>query len=668
MLLKTLELKDFRQFKGTQKVEFSTDPEKNVTIFMGGNGSGKTTLAQAFTWCLYGNTDFNDKEVFCKATGVGLAAKGSDYVRVTVCLLHSDREYTISREQIYKKDTNGNVKSSSQPILSVSYRDEDGQTIFEKQTENESRIKEILPNELSHYFFFDGERIDKMSKEITKGQSPAFAEAVRNLLGLSAFIAAMDHLNAKAPKKSVIRSYNDEYDSSSDVELSRINSNIKKMEDEIASIDERIDEIARERSNAREEISRLKEQIKANAEGEALEHQREQLLHSISNRKEHIKEIKTLLLKNFNKDIPGFLSRKLIKDALGWLSKSGNLDKGIPEIHAKTIEYLVKRGYCICGTQITNSSIAYAHLQETLKFIPPQSVGSAINNFTGECELRMNGSELFFDSFVSQFRQIRVDENSNTEDEDEIHKINVILQGLKNVGKLQENVMRIEKLDRELEEESKELLIKKGEENSKLVRESTSRKVMALKDDNNKRIEVYKAYALYMYNTLHEMYETKENETREKLQRAVNTIFKQIYNGGLSLSIDEKYNILITVVDSIGYSDKIETSTAQSISVILSFIAGIIKLAKESTEKDNGEDFLTSEPYPLVMDAPLSAFDKTRIETVCEVLPDIAEQIILFIKDTDGDIASSYMENKIGQRYVLDKRNELESYIKKEEM
>lgn len=191
---------------------------------------------------------------------------------------------------------------------------------------------------------------------------------------------------------------------------------------------------------------------------------------------------------------------------------------------------------------------------------------------------------------------------------------------------------------------------------------------MALKDDNNKRIEVYKAYALYMYNTLHEMYETKENETREKLQRAVNTIFKQIYNGGLSLSIDEKYNILITVVDSIGYSDKIETSTAQSISVILSFIAGIIKLAKESTEKDNGEDFLTSEPYPLVMDAPLSAFDKTRIETVCEVLPDIAEQIILFIKDTDGDIASSYMENKIGQRYVLDKRNELESYIKKEEM
>ena len=47
MLLKSLKLKDFRQFKGEQSVVFSTDPEKNVTIIMGENGSGKTTLLRA---------------------------------------------------------------------------------------------------------------------------------------------------------------------------------------------------------------------------------------------------------------------------------------------------------------------------------------------------------------------------------------------------------------------------------------------------------------------------------------------------------------------------------------------------------------------------------------------------------------------------------------------
>lgn len=66
MLLKSLKLKDFRQFKGEQEITFSTDPVRNVTVIMGENGSGKTTLAQAFTWCLYGDTDFDDKSMLCK--------------------------------------------------------------------------------------------------------------------------------------------------------------------------------------------------------------------------------------------------------------------------------------------------------------------------------------------------------------------------------------------------------------------------------------------------------------------------------------------------------------------------------------------------------------------------------------------------------------------------
>ena len=41
MLLKKITLKNFRQFKGVQSVEFATDPQKNVTVIMGENGSGK---------------------------------------------------------------------------------------------------------------------------------------------------------------------------------------------------------------------------------------------------------------------------------------------------------------------------------------------------------------------------------------------------------------------------------------------------------------------------------------------------------------------------------------------------------------------------------------------------------------------------------------------------
>lgn len=84
-------------------------------------------------------------------------------------------------------------------------------------------------------------------------------------------------------------------------------------------------------------------------------------------------------------------------------------------------------------------------------------------------------------------------------------------------------------------------------------------------------------------------------------------------------------------------------------------------MARKSQEGNN--EMLASEPYPLVMDAPLSAFDKKRIQTVSEVLPEVAEQVIIFIKDTDGDLADTYLGSKVGKRFTFDKKNEFEAYI-----
>lgn len=36
MLIKSLRMENFRQFKGTTKVDFSCDPDRNVTIILGG--------------------------------------------------------------------------------------------------------------------------------------------------------------------------------------------------------------------------------------------------------------------------------------------------------------------------------------------------------------------------------------------------------------------------------------------------------------------------------------------------------------------------------------------------------------------------------------------------------------------------------------------------------
>jgi DNA sulfur modification protein DndD len=63
------------------------------------------------------------------------------------------------------------------------------------------------------------------------------------------------------------------------------------------------------------------------------------------------------------------------------------------------------------------------------------------------------------------------------------------------------------------------------------------------------------------------------------------------------------------------------------------------------------------------MDAPLSAFDNTRIQTICDVLPQIAEQVIIFINDKDGEIAEANLKKQIGKKYVFRKENEFETYM-----
>ena len=516
-------------------------------------------------------------------------------------------------------------------------------------------MKEILPKELSKYFFFDGERIGNMSKEIRKGKSNEFAQAVRGLLGLNAFTAALDHF------KKVTRSYNESYDSKSDAKVAQYTREIEEFEINIEKIEQRLIEIENEESIGNDKCTDLSDKIKENSSSETLAIDKEKLKQKMSSLVQAKESGIKSLLNIFNSKSPGYLAQKLMKDSLQSLSESDKLDKGIPDIHARTIEFLIERGFCICGNKISFGNGAYKELNKVLDYIPPQSIGSLIGQFARECELKTNSVDLFYEDFSDKYSIIRDFDNNYAEMQNEISIIEEKLKNMPNIGELQKDLMRYEKMLRELKSERDDLNRKKGGMETSRDRKNTERQELTLKDENNRKIEVYKAYTQYMYDSLDKLYKDKEAETRTELEKNVNEIFKNIYNGGFSLSIDEKYNIQIIVDEFEGYDNDIETSTAQSISVIFAFIAGVIKMARQSKNPEN--EMLVSEPYPLVMDAPLSSFDKTRIKTVCDALPKVAEQVIIFIKDTDGEIAEEYMGNKVGKRYSFDKKNEFETYL-----
>ena len=58
------------------------------------------------------------------------------------------------------------------------------------------------------------------------------------------------------------------------------------------------------------------------------------------------------------------------------------------------------------------------------------------------------------------------------------------------------------------------------------------------------------------------------------------------------------------------------------------------------------------------MDAPFSNADETHTANISKVLPEIAEQVIMFVMQKDWNYAEPVMNEKVGQRYHLNKISE----------
>lgn len=663
MLLESIKLENFRQFQN-ESIDFAQGENgKNVTIIIGENGTGKTTFAQAFFWCLYGETEFSDKLLLNRIVAAEMMPDEEKEVKVTLKLKHGDVFYTLIRKQVYRKDYSNKVKGDNS-IFTIATRDSNGNTQYIKRSHCESVVKSILPKELSHYFFFDGERIEKMSKDISTGKKATdFAEAVKGLLGLNAMISAIEHFKPNR-KYGVIASYENSFDSKSNSKIKEYTQIIEKCKTKIAAIDERMEEIASEITAAQKRKAEKIEEIKQYAEGEELQQQKEKLQAKIENLKMNKSNVYKSSCKAFNGNISSFFSLSLIKRALAMLAQE-NLDgKDIPFMHAKTIEYLLNQKVCICGTPLNEGSVPYNTVKELIKYLPPQSISTTVADFKKESRRRVSQYQDIY-GLINDNAAVLSSQNDEIEElQDELDQIEKRLSGgdvRTKVKTINSEIQICENTIRKCSAERDRKLEERGRLENEMERADSERRQLTLLDEKNKKIEIYKAYAERIYQELQEAYSTSEAKIRRRLQDTINDIFKRIYNGGLYLTIDPKYHISVFATD---YEDDVETSTAQSIAVIFAFITGIIKMARENRSASSGDaELLSSEPYPLVMDAPLSAFDKRRIKTVCEALPEIAEQVIIFIKDIDGELAEKYMGDRIGSRHHFDKQNEFKTIL-----
>lgn len=659
MLLQSIELENFRQFR-KEKIDFSTDPERNVTLIIGDNGTGKTTFAQAFFWCLYGETDFTDKVMLNRAVAARMTPDGKETVRVALKLLHGSANYEITRTQEYRKSYSNKVTGAN-TVLNISVRSGDGNTRYLKPLECETEIKKILPKELSGYFFFDGERIEKMSKDIAGGKKSAdFSNAVVGLTGLKATLAALQHLNPNS-KASVMGKFNADYKGDSTGKLRQLSARIDEIQNELERIETRLSEIEDEIDAATTSKAKFEEDIKQYSDGAKLQNERDELNKQLTAAKRLRSQFVKTACKTFNDNMTSFFALSMVKKALDSISKSDFGGKDIPEMHSKTIDYLIKRGRCICGTHLDPGTIPYNKVMELMEYLPPQSIGVTVGQFIKDSRIKYGKPVDLYSDIEDQLKLISKQDEEISDINADLAIISEKLDGddvREQVKKLNAQIQACAKTIKDRNAEKNSLIEKRGSLKEEKKQKENARSELSLLDKNNQMVELYKSYTQRIYDELSAEYKDREQKIREKLETSINEIFKSIYNGGLSLTIDERYNISVYVSE---FEGGVETSTAQSISVIFAFISAIIKMARDN-QRENGDEAY-SEPYPLVMDAPLSAFDKRRIKAICEAIPETAEQVVIFIKDTDGELAEEHLGTKVATRHYLEKIDEFHTKL-----
>lgn len=647
MIINKLELFNFRQFIGKQEIEFSTDPDKNVTVLIGVNTSGKTTIVRAFEWCLYGKNGFDDKCLLNSEVKNQMHTGETQSVNVKVEFTHDSIVYTLKREFIYTcvdRRTEGaeivvdlNIKSPIENVT-LEYLNKDGQT---KTAIDESMIKEsmdrIIPKDLSDYFFFGGERISNIANR------DDLSSAVKGLMRLDILQNARTHLT------SVIKGFQNGLDTSGD-------SRAQRAKDSLETYKKQLEQYKNERDNAEKQMNYWKSQEKeysvqlSNSGIEKIQQaqrEKEDIISALDSAKKYLSSQKEAMINHFNTRPYGYFGIPTINKTLECLEELQNSQKvveSVPDMEQGAIDHLIHRGYCICGTRLEKGTIPYLKIMEERKVLPPEYIGSAIQAYKSKAEGYLAGADGFENVISDDFKQIRDTQRRIGTLEDQLkEKEDQIIDDTA--------AKEIERKRRDAETQYNDAkkdydaacLSIGGCEKSIADCEATI-DAYARSNAKNNQILKYVDYSQAVYDWIDKTYKEKEVYVRTELEKRVNVNFSKMYHGERTIMIDDKYRVKYTDI-------KTEESDGLKAVKSFAFIASLVSMAKDKILDDS--TLKLGQVYPLVMDAPFSNVDEIHINNICQILPKTAGQVIMAVMQKDWEYAAKNLKSSVGKSYQV---------------
>ncbi|MES2382156.1 MAG: DNA sulfur modification protein DndD [Bacteroidota bacterium] len=194
MIIKEIELCNYRIYKGSNIIDLSPDGKKNIFIISGRNGFGKTTFLMSMVWCLYGKQmqdvdDLYKKEIadqggYSKYIVNSLnrlaKAEGDEKFSVSITFTEVNIPEVPCKEIIITRSYAKSSAAEEIEVLIDGYPSE-----LAKEVGQEIFIREfIMPIEIAKFFFFDAEKIVNLAEVNTAEQRRNLSRAYSEVLGI----------------------------------------------------------------------------------------------------------------------------------------------------------------------------------------------------------------------------------------------------------------------------------------------------------------------------------------------------------------------------------------------------------------------------------------------------------------------------------------------------
>jgi len=636
MQIKRVRLKNFRQFYGTQELEFPNTGTKNVTLIHAENGFGKTSILNAVLWSLF-------KQVTPKferpddIVNYDAGEEGEKSASVDVEIEFKKKHYLIQRTFTSNRD--GRDKTQL-----VAYRVESGS--LKPLTAAETFVASVVPPEMAPYFFFDGEAAESFAAARNYKQ---IGNAIRSILGCSLAETAIADL--KEISKHVDREIGD---ASGDEA-------IESLENEIAKKRGELETAASARETLINDIAVLKEQHEEIVRGLREAHGAQEIQRERDDKEGQRKQVQAAvaecrqdILKWIGQRGIAVVSKRLSQVAFDFVDEAGLRGRIPSPYNEDFVRGLLSGERCVCHRSLLSGSPEWAAVAELLKTASNAEVLGRVVRARSRSQVLREDSAEAPKALLNLQRKLAGYLEQLTRLEQQVAELGKKIEGLplQEIADRERSRRSIEKRIESFQEKLGGVKVHIASVEREKAAAETQLEDLARRNKKTVKLLAKRQLVIRSMGLLNGYLEQYEQEARRKIQDEVNAILEVVAHKNFRCRLSDNFTMELILN---------ERATAKSGGenqlLSLAFIASLVKFAAERIDADD----LVLKPgtmAPLVLDAPLGQLDPSYQQSVAEFLPKLAHQVVLLVSGSQGgDRVLEALEPYVGAEYLLIQEN-----------